>query len=465
MNESNGSGALVRQDQFGGQSIATVQETATAAVAAQAKAAVEARWIVAMRQPRDMDQVRSDLLRECKRPSFAAVARYNKPIGRDGIQGLSIRFVEQALQAMGNVDSEAITIYDDREKRIIEVRVTDFQRNVCHRKQITLSKTVERNRLRDGQTPIARRTGSNGQTVYIVEATDDELLNKEAALVSKALRTCGLRLIPGWLQDEAEELIKRTALDEAARDPDAERRAIADAFADLGVQPSDLSEYLGADLGKVAPAQLVQLRQVYATIRAGEATWQDMLEHAGKGREAKPAAAPAAPPVGRGTQAVKDMINRNSSATGNGPSAPPVQAAPQQAAAAAPAPATPAPAAKEPEPQKAAPAPAQKADEPSDPKWPSRSKAARAEREAELRSAGVPVTDPKAAQQYIAHGDPRNKAKALAPREAAPPAPAVAQTESGDLFDQATGEVLEPDGFDDDDEPDWMKAPPPDDFR
>ena len=66
-------------------------ETAGTVLAAQAKAQIEARYIMAERHPRDLDIVRAKLIKECKRPGFAAVARYLKPIGR-GVEGPSIRF-------------------------------------------------------------------------------------------------------------------------------------------------------------------------------------------------------------------------------------------------------------------------------------------------------------------------------------------------------------------------------------
>ena len=277
-------GAIVRQEQFAGAQVTSTRETAASAMAAQVKAAEEARYMMAMHRPRDMDQVRAMLLRECARPSFAQVARYRKPIGR-GIEGLSIRFVEQAMQCMGNITSCQTTVYDDDDSRIVAITVTDYERNVSHSTQITVRKTVERNKLRSGQEAIRIRTGSNGQTVYIVRATDDELLNKQGSLVSKAVRTNGLRLIPGWLQDEAEQALITTAKNRAAEDPDKEKRNLADAFQSLNVSPKDLAEYLGHDLGKVSPSELVELRAVYLAIKDSQTTWQAVIKHRREGAD------------------------------------------------------------------------------------------------------------------------------------------------------------------------------------
>ena len=64
--------ALAVTQEFGSTSSSlAVVETASAAVAAQSKAMVEARYIMAMQRPRNWDQVRQDLIKECRRPSFA----------------------------------------------------------------------------------------------------------------------------------------------------------------------------------------------------------------------------------------------------------------------------------------------------------------------------------------------------------------------------------------------------------
>nr|NIU03565.1 hypothetical protein [Gammaproteobacteria bacterium]NIV50929.1 hypothetical protein [Gammaproteobacteria bacterium]NIX84839.1 hypothetical protein [Gammaproteobacteria bacterium] len=100
-------------------------ETASTAVAAQAAASVQARYVMALQRPRNIDQVRVDLLKECKRPGFARVAMYHKPIGK-GVTGPSIRFAEAAMRCMGNLMPEVATLYDDHDKRILRVSVTDL---------------------------------------------------------------------------------------------------------------------------------------------------------------------------------------------------------------------------------------------------------------------------------------------------------------------------------------------------
>ena len=63
-------GTTQRED-FEGVEISRSAETAASSVAAQATAQIQARYVVALRRPRDWDDVRVRILKECRRPSFA----------------------------------------------------------------------------------------------------------------------------------------------------------------------------------------------------------------------------------------------------------------------------------------------------------------------------------------------------------------------------------------------------------
>jgi len=257
-------------------SIAT-PETASSSVAAQARASIEARYAIALRFPRDLDDVRVRLIADCKRPGFAEIARYRKPISK-GVEGFSIRFAEAALRAMRNVAPEMTTLYDDESKRIVRVSVTDLESNLTYSSDVVIDKVVERSQLRDGQVPLKVRTNSQGKTTYLVAATEDDLLNKQGALVSKAMRTHALRILPGDIQDECEAVILATLGNKAAADPRAEQKKLADAFASVGVKPSQLKDYLGHELEACAAEELVNLRALFQGLKDGETTWAEITK-------------------------------------------------------------------------------------------------------------------------------------------------------------------------------------------
>jgi hypothetical protein len=266
-----------QHDSASNMQLATTSETASTAVAAQAKALVEARYTVAIRRPRDIDAVRASLMKDCQRPSFAAVAIYNKPVGK-GIKGPSIRFAEAALRAMTNITVETATMYDDREKRIVRVTVTDLEANLPYSLDVTIEKTIERRKVKEGDVVIRSRQNSYGDTVHLLEAGEDDILNKQNALISKAIRTQGLRLVPGDLIDEGMRICRETMTKEDAVDPDAAKRRLFDAFAELGVNIGDIKKFLGHDGAKLSPKEYADLRGYYAALKEGETTWREIMD-------------------------------------------------------------------------------------------------------------------------------------------------------------------------------------------
>lgn len=270
--------AVEAKQGFGENALAVRTETATAAVAAAERAKVEARYVMAIKNPRDWMTVRSRLLDSCRRPGFAAAARYSKPVSGQRIEGPSVRFAEEALRAMGNALPETSVIYDDESKRIVRVAVTDLESNLSYSTDITVEKTVERKELKEGQVPLGSRKNSYGKTVYLLPATEDDVANKINAQASKALRNQALRILPADILDECMDQCVRTSRNDAAADPTAAAKKIADAFAALRIMPSDLAEYLGHPLDQSSPAEIDDLRAVYQTVKDGESTWRTILE-------------------------------------------------------------------------------------------------------------------------------------------------------------------------------------------
>lgn len=256
-------------------------ETAGTAVAAQARAMIEARYTVALHNPRDWDDVRTRMLKACKRKGFAERARYTltwiKDKNNKPLVGPSIRFAEEAARSMRNLDVQARVLYDDRDKRIVRVEITDLESVVTYSNDVTIPKVSEKRKLRPEQQAIGSRVNADGEMVYIVESTEHDLLAKQNALVSKAMRNSILRVLPSDILEDALEEVARTMKAADQADPDAARKRIADGFATLNVMPSDLKKYLGHDLSQCSPAQIEELRGVFSALKDGESTWAEIM--------------------------------------------------------------------------------------------------------------------------------------------------------------------------------------------
>lgn len=288
-------GAAIQRRGFGATELDSRRETQATASAETSKALIQARYIMAERNPRDIDDFRVRILKHCSRPGFAQAAEYAKPVGGKSITGPSVRFVEAALVEYANVQSTSAPVYDDDEKRIVRVTVTDLERNITREGDVTAEKFVERKRTKAGDEVMGERVNSYGDVVYRVRATEDDFANKIGAGVSKMERNLGLKILPPDIVAEAMARCKDTRSARDKADPDAARKILADNFASIGVSPSDLKEYLGHDLVACAPAELDDLRRVFVAVRDGEGTWQSALSIAREQRgEIDKASDPAA---------------------------------------------------------------------------------------------------------------------------------------------------------------------------
>lgn len=243
-----------------------------------AKSTIEAKFTVALHNPRKELDARQRLIESCDRPRFAAAALYAKPVGGSTIEGLSIRFAEAAIQAWRNVDISAVTAWEDNKQRLVRITVTDLESNISYSDEVLLNKTVERKFVRKGQTVLSERQNTNGEKTYLVIATEDEMQNKLNAAKSKSIRNSGLRLIPQDILEECQDKIRATIANGGGESIGDKVKGICDAFAPIGVKPSDLEAFLGHSLDQISPSELVDLRAVYTTISEGEATWAQYME-------------------------------------------------------------------------------------------------------------------------------------------------------------------------------------------
>jgi hypothetical protein len=255
-------------------------EVATSAETAQAVALVQARYVMARSRPRNVEQTRVALLAECRRVDFAEGAKYLLPFG-EGVTGPSIRFAEAAFRCMGNIWSHAMVTFDDAEKRILTVMVTDLESNVTFEDSIIMTKTVERKRLKKGQKELGTRLNSSGQTLYIVEASESEMRAKQGAEVSKAVRTLGLRHLPGDIREAGLREVDATLSKDAKENPEDARRRLVDSFANIGVEPEHLVTFLRHSLQQMTPAEFSKLRGIHAAMKEGQITWNEVVINAG----------------------------------------------------------------------------------------------------------------------------------------------------------------------------------------
>ena len=178
-------------------------DPAAIASAEFAKTQLQLAYFMATQKPRDRRASWGKIMEACNRPAFAAKAIYNKPVGGGTISGASVRLAEEIITQWGNILARTQVIFENDKMRRVTVQVIDLETNNQYIKEIVTNKTVERKFAGKDREVVGERLNSNGDTVFIVKATEDELHNKEASAISKAIRNEGLRLIPADVVEDA----------------------------------------------------------------------------------------------------------------------------------------------------------------------------------------------------------------------------------------------------------------------
>lgn len=259
------------------QQIDRAADPAALAAAEYAKQLLQASLVVADARPRNVDICRQKILDHCMRPRFAEAVEYEKPVGNKKIYGPSIRFAEVAIREWGNISIATSIVHDGPEYRRLAITVMDMETNVRHAKEISVKKTVERSNAKN-RTVVSSRLNSYQKEVFEVVATDDELMTKEAALISKAIRTEGLRLIPDDIIQEGLDTAKaamRGVYNDNAEDA---RKTLISSFLEVRVDAKMLSEYLGHTTESIALDEWEDLRKIFRALREGAISWADALD-------------------------------------------------------------------------------------------------------------------------------------------------------------------------------------------
>jgi len=263
---------------FGQQRSLMAVDPAAVAAGEAVKARIQAGYIMAIQNPRNEDQARAKILRLCERPEFAEKVEYAKPIGKNKVKGLSIRFAEPALMLYRNITIETQLLYEDDNIKRLKVTALDLEGNTGFSRDISIKKTVERKSKKNREDDyISERKNSYGDMVYLLRATEDEVMTKESAWVSKFIRTEGLRLIPADIKEEATRKARAVLAQRDKEDPNAAKKRIIDAFTGLNIWPTDIERYIGHSVDTISPAEIADMRTIYSAIESGEATWADYI--------------------------------------------------------------------------------------------------------------------------------------------------------------------------------------------
>ncbi|MCZ0750080.1 hypothetical protein [Aeromonas enteropelogenes] len=212
---------------------------------------VQAAMVIAKKFPRNPVEATDRILQACSRPTLAEGALYTYNRGGSEVTGPSIRLAEALAQAWGNIQFGVRELEQRQGESVVEAFAWDVETNTKQLKIFTVPHV---------------RPGANRQKPLDEPRDIYEVVASNGA---RRLRACILGVIPGDVIEAAQRQCEVTLNTYADTSPESIKRML-DIFSDeFGVTSEQIQAYLGRRADAMLPAQYVQMRKIYASLRDG----------------------------------------------------------------------------------------------------------------------------------------------------------------------------------------------------
>lgn len=293
----------------------------TGALQSQARemAEMQTKFLMAEKFPRDERAAMDRIINAFSRPTLAEIANYEYAKGGSSVSGLSVHSMQAIAQQWGNMEfgwSEIARGVGSDGVPFSEVRAFawDLQSRTSRPLQFIVKHWID--------TKTGGRKLRDEREVY-------ELC---ANMAQRRVRACLMAVIPKDVQDAAEQQAALTLKSKADTSPEAMAKML-EAFAPFGVTKEHIEKRIQRCLDAIAPAQVVQLKRIYASLRdemstpaewfeigespppAGATASLDAVRAATAAKKAGKAPPPAAPPAGPGAKTYAQLADEITKAT------------------------------------------------------------------------------------------------------------------------------------------------------
>ena len=212
---------------------------------------VQAAMVIAKKFPRNPVEAMDRILQSCSRPSLAEGALYSYNRGGADVTGPSIRLAEALAQAWGNMQFGIRELEQRKGESVVEAFAWDVESNT---KQVKIFTVPHIRHTRNGQKRL-----EDPRDIY-------ELVANNGA---RRLRACILGVIPGDVIESAQRQCEVTLTTHADTSPESIKKMVDTFASEFGVTTEQIQAYLGRRVDAMLPAQYVQMRKVYASLRDG----------------------------------------------------------------------------------------------------------------------------------------------------------------------------------------------------
>lgn len=225
----------------------------------RAIAEVQSAMVIAKRFPRDPIAAMDRIFNACDRPTLANSALYSYTRGGTDITGPSIRLAEAIAQNWGNIQFGIRELEQRGGESTVEAFAWDIETNT---RQVKVFQVKHERHTSKG---VKRLT--DPRDIYEMTANQG----------SRRLRACILGVIPGDVTEAAVARCEATMKASADTSADAMKKMV-EAFAAYSVTKEQIEKRISRRLDAIQPAQVVQLKKIYASIRDGMSTAKDWFE-------------------------------------------------------------------------------------------------------------------------------------------------------------------------------------------
>lgn len=256
-------------------------------------------WI-AKQFPRDLAEVTARMNQACSRLTLAQSATYALPRGGTTVEGPSIRLAEALIGAWGNAEAGWKEVgrhwdpkgADGKGCMVSECVAFCFDKETNVRREIsfTVNHTRDKNEHEGGKKVMKRVALESERDVY-------ELC---ANMASRRLRACILQVLPGWLTEEALEVVGRTLESGDKRSLPDMIRSMEAKFREYGVTRAQLEKNLGHVLEETTKPEIIRLGKVFNSIAEGLVRVKDVFPRDEQSQTKEPdipSVSPASPSV------------------------------------------------------------------------------------------------------------------------------------------------------------------------
>ena len=222
-------------------------------------AEVQARMIIARANPRDHRRCMDMIIQDCTRITLAESAVYSYGRGGSRVSGPSIRLAETIARRWGNIASG-----------IKEISRRDgFSECIAYAWDLETGYYDER----QFQVRHWRDTKEGGYAI-----TDErDIYEMVANMGQRRKRAVILSVVPGDVIEAAVDQCERTLRDKIDVTVEAIQRMVA-TFGQFGVTKEQIEKRCQCHLEAIRPAQLVNLRKIYTSLKDGMSDPDDWFE-------------------------------------------------------------------------------------------------------------------------------------------------------------------------------------------